>query len=113
MPHDANWKTAFDIEARSVSRLLGKVAITLHHIVSTAIAGILAKLIIDLLGVVADLDSMDGQSRVMETLGYEVMGAYGIEGRRYFRKINASGRRSHHLHVYAHGSLHIQRHLAF
>lgn len=41
------------------------------------------------------------------------MGAYGIEGRRYFRKIDAEGRRTHHLHVFEQGSPHITRYLAF
>lgn len=113
VPHDRNWETAFEIEARSISLSLGESAITLHHIGSTAIAGILAKPIIDLLGVVRVLERLDAQSSAMEGLGYEVMGAYGIEGRRYFRKIDQTGQRTHHLHVFAHGSPHIERHLAF
>jgi GrpB-like predicted nucleotidyltransferase (UPF0157 family) len=113
VPHDPYWKTAFETEAQSISASLVEVSITLHHIGSTAIAGILAKPIIDLLGVVPNLDIMDAQSSAIETLGYEVMGAYGIEGRRYFRKVDSSGRRTHHLHVFANGSAHIERHLAF
>ena len=113
VPHDPTWKTAFEIEARSISTALGEGTIVLHHIGSTAIAGILAKPIIDLLGEVTDLDSLGMHSTALEALGYEVMGAYGIEGRRYFRKNDASGRRTHHLHVFANGSAHIERHLAF
>ena len=41
------------------------------------------------------------------------MGAFGIEGRRYFRKITPDGVRTHHLHVYEAASPHIARHLAF
>jgi GrpB-like predicted nucleotidyltransferase (UPF0157 family) len=113
VPHDPNWKTAFEGEARLISGPFGEGAITLHHIGSTAIPGILAKPIIDLLGIVSDLDKMDTHSGTMETLGYEVMGAYGIEGRRYFRKNDSLGQRTHHLHVFANGSAHIERHLAF
>lgn len=75
--------------------------------------GILAKPIIDILGVVVSLEDVDGQSAAMERLGYEVMGAYGIDGRRYFRKVNTSGRRTHHLHIFEKGSDNIERHLAF
>jgi len=49
----------------------------------------------------------------MQRLGYDVLGAYGIQGRRYFRKFDEAGRRTHHLHVFEHKSPHIERHLAF
>jgi len=85
----------------------------LHHIGSTAVPGILAKPIIDMLGVVEHLDWVDQNTHALERLGYEAMGAYGIDGRRYFRKSDAGGVRSHHLHVFQASSPHIDRHLAF
>ncbi len=113
VPHDPGWKTAFAAEAALIGAALGEEYIRLHHIGSTAIPNILAKPIIDLLGVVADLEILDMKSAAMEGLGYEVMGAFGIKGRRYFRKINSAGHRTHHLHVFSEGSPHIERHLAF
>ncbi|MEJ8474553.1 GrpB family protein [Roseibium algae] len=112
-PHDPLWKTAFEAEARAITSSLGDRYIALHHIGSTAIPGILAKPIIDLMGIVSDLDDLDLQSKSMESLGYEVMGPYGIDGRRYFRKITPAGQRTHQLHVFTSGSPHIERHLAF
>ncbi|SMX37734.1 dephospho-CoA kinase/protein folding accessory domain-containing protein [Octadecabacter ascidiaceicola] len=111
--HDPNWKADFDAEKRAIKACLRGVDIMLHHIGSTAIERILAKPIIDLLGVVSDLSQVDANARAMEGLGYEVMGAFGIEGRRYFRKITADGRRTHQLHIYEKNSPHIERHLAF
>lgn len=61
----------------------------------------------------ADLEAIDAASAQFEALGYEVMGAYGIPGRRYFRKMDAAGQRTHHLHVFETGSAHAERHLAF
>lgn len=113
VPHDPKWKTAFETEVRRISVSLGQSVITLHHIGSTAIPRILAKPIIDMLGVVVSFDDLDARSNAMTGLGYEVMGAYGIDGRRYFRKTDATGRRTHHLHVFESGSDHIERHLAF
>jgi GrpB-like predicted nucleotidyltransferase (UPF0157 family) len=49
----------------------------------------------------------------MQGIGYVPKGAFGIEGRRFFQKFNAEGQRTHHLHVFEHGSPHIERHLAF
>nr|WP_198007033.1 GrpB family protein [Roseobacter sp. CCS2] len=113
VPHNSRWASDFVMEAKAISASLGKNQIAIHHIGSTAIAGILAKPIIDLLGVVSDLDLFDARSNMIHALGYEAMGSYGIEGRRYFRKSDPTGRRTHHLHIFAEGSTHIERHLAF
>lgn len=49
----------------------------------------------------------------MEQLNYEVMGEFGIRGRRYFRKDNAAGIRTHHIHAFDVGSPELARHIAF
>ncbi|QBY02796.1 GrpB family protein [Rhodophyticola sp. CCM32] len=113
LPHDPAWKPAFDREAKAIRLALGEGAIILHHIGSTAIPGILAKPIIDMLGIVDRLVEMDCHNPIMQGLGYEVMGEYGIETRRYFRKSDEVGQRTHHLHVFEQGSHHTERHLAF
>ncbi|OAN70313.1 hypothetical protein A8B78_20790 [Jannaschia sp. EhC01] len=113
VPHDPNWKLAFEVEAEAIKNALGNTPMQLHHIGSTAIPGILAKPIIDLLGEVSTLEDAEANAHVFEGLGYEVMGAYDIEGRRYFRKIDGNGTRTHHLHVFEKGSTHVERHLAF
>ncbi|MEL7214659.1 MAG: GrpB family protein [Pseudomonadota bacterium] len=113
VPHDPLWKMAFEIEARAIERAFKPNPIQLHHIGSTAIPGILAKPIIDTLGTVDSLRAIDAEAHAFERLGYEVMGAYGIAGRRYFRKRNSVGTRTHHLHVFEDGSHHAERHLAF
>lgn len=111
--HDPAWQRAFASEASAIRAALDDLPIRLHHIGSTAIPDILAKPIIDLLGEVADPGQIDARQDALEGLGYEAMGAFGIAGRRYFRKFDAAGRRTHHLHVFAVGSPHIARHLAF
>lgn len=113
VPHDPRWKMAFEDEAKAIKRALGRTPIQLHHIGSTAVPGVLAKPIIDLLGTVYDLQDIDAEAHAFESLGYEVMGAYGIDGRRYFRKFDSDGTRTHHLHVFEEGSTHAERHLAF
>jgi GrpB-like predicted nucleotidyltransferase (UPF0157 family) len=113
VPHDPRWKVAFEDEAKAIKQAFCNTPVHLHHIGSTAIPGILAKPIIDLLGIVSKLAEADGNARGLESLGYEAMGEYGIEGRRYFRKIASDGTRTHHLHVFQYGSSHAERHLAF
>lgn len=113
LPHDPLWANAFVGEAEAISAALQPIQITLHHIGSTAVPGLAAKPIIDILGAVDSLETLDAAVLPMTGLGYEIMGAFGIEGRRYFRKTRPDGVRTHHLHVYETGSGHIPRHLVF
>ncbi|MEA3209531.1 MAG: putative acetyltransferase [Chthoniobacter sp.] len=111
VPHDPGWAEAFARESLSIAETIGDVLVTVHHIGSTAIPGIHAKPIIDMLAVVRDLSLLDERSPRLEALGYEARGEFGIAGRRYFRKGDRA--RTHQIHAFAIGSPQIERHLAF
>lgn len=113
VPHQPGWAADYRAEADIVRAAMGDRLIAVHHIGSTAIPDILAKPIIDMLGVARSLDTVDDATPALVAAGYEAMGDFGIEGRRYFRKHDGTGVRTHHLHVFAAGSPHIARHLAF
>jgi GrpB-like predicted nucleotidyltransferase (UPF0157 family) len=113
VPYDPAWPALFARESPAVARALGDVLLAIHHMGSTAIPGIDAKPVIDMLAVVSSISGVDGRSTAMEALGYEVMGEFGIPGRRYFRKDDAAGKRTHQVHAFQAGSPHIERHLAF
>lgn len=111
--HDPRWAKVFDDEASLIMAHMKHACVALHHIGSTAIAGVWAKPIIDILGEAAAIEAVDKATAGLEASGYQAMGEYGIPGRRYFRKTSAGGRRTHHLHFYEAGSLEVARHLAF
>ena len=113
VPHDPRWRDAFEAESKRIAAALGENVVAVHHVGSTAIPGIHAKPVIDLLIEVGDVARVDGRSAAMESLGYEVMGEYGIPGRRYFRKQGPGGIRTHHVHAFRAGSDQVARHLAF
>ena len=113
IPHDPAWQGEFSAEAQRIRRALGKIVVRLHHIGSTAIPGLSAKPIIDLLLEVEEVAELDDRSADLQALGYEVMGEFGIPGRRYFRKNNASGVRTHQLHAFKADAAQVERHLAF
>ncbi|MDK2126148.1 GrpB family protein [Parachitinimonas caeni] len=113
VPHDPAWALQFAEEAQQIHRALGAVVLDLHHIGSTAIQGIHAKPVIDMLLAVGDLQVLDQQAGVLMALGYEAKGEFGIPGRRYFSKDSPSGARSHQLHAFQAGSHGFIRHLAF
>ena len=111
--HDRAWRSEFEEEAERIARALGDIVVHLHHIGSTAIPGIFAKPIIDFLLEVDDIIELDNRSSAMEELGYAAKGEFGIPGRRYFRKNDAAGLRTHQVHAFKTGSAQVERHLAF
>lgn len=113
VPHDPRWRESFEAEAGQIAAALGESVVAVHHIGSTSIPDIYAKPIIDLLVEVRDIGEVDGRGAAMEALGYEVMGEFGMPGRRYFRKDGPGGTRTHHVHVFGAGSDEVERHLAF
>lgn len=113
VPHNPQWKKAFAEESEQIVMALGENLVTVHHIGSTAIPHIYAKPIIDFLVEVKNINLVEKKSSNMEALGYQAMGEFGLVGRRYFRKENPPGIRTHHVHVYQVDSSEIKRHLAF
>lgn len=113
VPHDPKWHQAFEEESKRVAIALGETVVATHHIGSTAIPTIYAKPIIDMLVEVRDISEVDRQNSAMQALGYESMGEFGIPGRRFFRKGNEAGIRTHHVHTFEVDSAQVKRHLAF
>jgi GrpB-like predicted nucleotidyltransferase (UPF0157 family) len=113
VPHDRHWQSLFADESQQLAIAFGDNAIAIHHIGSTAIETIYAKPIIDILIEVKDINKVDDRNSEIESLGYFAMGEFGISGRRFFRKDNYDGIRTHHIHTFEVGSPQIDRHLAF
>ena len=110
--HDPAWPALAKREASRMREALGTILIDVHHIGSTAISGIVAKPVIDLIPVVSDLASLDAAQAQLESLGYSWWGEFGIELRRYCT-LDDSGRRLVNAHFYAMGNPQIERHVAF
>jgi GrpB-like predicted nucleotidyltransferase (UPF0157 family) len=113
VPHDPNWRHAFDLEAVRIVQALGEPVVRVHHIGSTAIPGIVAKPVIDILLEVERIERLDQQVAAMQGLGYQALGEFGIPGRRYFRRNDGNGTRTHQVHGFLAGSDGAMRHIAF
>ncbi len=112
--HDPTWAECASAEATRWKDAIGPSLVVVHHIGSTAIPGIVAKPIIDLMPIFTDLAAADTARPIIEQLGYAWWGEYGLTDRRYctFSDEN-TGRRRMQAHCYAADSPAIERHLAF
>jgi GrpB-like predicted nucleotidyltransferase (UPF0157 family) len=110
LEYDGSWPALFEAECAVLRGVLGDVAVAIHHIGSTAVPGLAAKPVIDILVEVGNLDLLDALNDRMLSIGYEAKGEYGIPGRRYFPK--GGDCRTHHLHAFASGDFGLHRHLA-
>ncbi len=110
--YDPRWPDLFAAEAERLRRILGGNLAAVFHIGSTAVPGLRAKPIIDIMPAALDLDEVDRRRADFEALGYEALGEFGIPGRRYFRK--GGDERTHQIHVFRHTDAQaLTRHLAF
>ena len=100
----------FDRERARIERALGSWAEGIEHVGSTAVPGLAAKPIIDIMVGVGSLRDAEHYIKPLEQLCYECRGEAGIPGRLFFRKGDP---RSHHLHVTESGSEFWERHLFF
>ena len=109
--YNSNWKEMYKEEAEKIKNVLSDIIVDIHHIGSTAIPGIKAKPVIDILVEAKDIEGVDQYNHKMEELGYEAMGEYGITKRRFFRK--GENNRTHHIHIFQTGNVEIERHINF
>jgi GrpB-like predicted nucleotidyltransferase (UPF0157 family) len=112
VPYDTRWSDRFRKEADELAAIFGEEAVAIHHIGSTAIPGIYAKPIIDILVEVQDIERVDAFNREMAKRGYLPKGEFGIRGRRFFIK-GTEESRTHHIHVFQTGDPEFERHLNF
>jgi GrpB-like predicted nucleotidyltransferase (UPF0157 family) len=110
--YNLEWPRIAAVHAERL-QVLGPNLVTVHHIGSTSVPGLIAKPIIDLMPVVISLISFDEQHRSIEALGYRWHGELGISGRRYCTLDDGSGVRTVQLHFFEANSPHVERHVAF
>lgn len=79
--YNPDWVMMFENEAARIRYILGESCIAVYHIGSTAVPGLKAKPIIDIMPVVQKIQSVDKMSDKFEQIGYEYLGEFGISGR--------------------------------
>lgn len=112
-PYDPDWPAAFAIEKARIRAAIPQAA-AIEHIGSTAVPGLAAKPVIDILIGLASLNEAPAWIGGLQTLGYEYVPQFEavMPERRYFRRSEKS-RRTHQIHLVEGGGDFWKRHMAF
>jgi GrpB-like predicted nucleotidyltransferase (UPF0157 family) len=113
-PYDPAWPTRFAAERQRLFSLFPGRFLDIQHIGSTAVYGLSAKPVID---IVAGVPSMSAAEELIEPLclaGYTTSAQFNatLPDSRWFMRW-ANGHRTHHLHVAVHGSTFWKQRLHF
>jgi len=112
VPYSAEWSCTFELEAQRIQAACGDLLPVIEHIGSTAIPGMPAKPILDIMpGLRTHSDGL----RTIEPLtqlGYDYQGENGIPGRYYFG-LRYEQRSIIHVHIFEIGTEDWERHLLF
>jgi GrpB-like predicted nucleotidyltransferase (UPF0157 family) len=108
------WPRLFSREALAIRFMIGRYLTVIEHIGSTAVPGLAAKPIIDMLIGVKSLDDTPRFVAGLERLGYIYVPEYeaDLPERRYLYK-QRDGEDSFHLHMVEPESAFFHRHIAF
>jgi GrpB-like predicted nucleotidyltransferase (UPF0157 family) len=114
VPYDPAWPGRFDEERRALAAVFVGSDAVIEHIGSTAVPGLGAKPVIDIMVGVPVLVAVDDRIPALEAAGYEYVQEYEqqLPDRRYFRKPRL-GPRAFHVHCVVRGSDFWNLHLAF
>jgi GrpB-like predicted nucleotidyltransferase (UPF0157 family) len=104
--YDPAWPARFERERARIGQALGDAAIRIEHIGSTAVPGLAAKPIIDILVTVTDPDAESAFAPALVRAGYRLR--VREPGHRMFR----TPHRDAHVHVWADDDAEVDRYLA-
>lgn len=103
--YDASWPQAFEIERERLLSLFPGGFMDIQHIGSTAVPGLSAKPIIDILAGVQSMMAAEALALPLCESGYTTSAEFNqsLSDRKWFMRW-ANGHRTHHLHLVVHGS---------
>ncbi|MEL7022626.1 MAG: GrpB family protein [Pseudomonadota bacterium] len=111
VPYDPGWPKQYEDEAKILAPIFHQTLVQVHHIGSTAIAGLSAKPEIDILVVVECIQDASEWSKALAELRYRRGGDLSV-GHLFYKK-DVSGVRTHKVHVCTTGHEKIQEMIHF
>lgn len=110
--YDPQWPQMYEEERARILAAIGDYVDDIQHVGSTAIPGMAAKPIIDMVIIVSSLVVVEHCVTPLEQLGYTYMGENGIPARHFFVKW-ADGRRVAHIHMMQADHIEVNREMLF
>ena len=111
---DPSWARMYELERERLMALFPGQWLDVQHIGSTAVTGMPAKPVLDLMAGVESMAVADAMIRPLEHAGYATSAEFNatLSDRRWFMRW-LDGRRTHHLHVVVLGGQEWRRRLRF
>jgi GrpB-like predicted nucleotidyltransferase (UPF0157 family) len=111
--YDPRWPEQYEEEKARLLGQIGHIAVAIEHVGSTAVPGLAAKPIIDIMPGVRSLADADRCIEGMRRLGFEYVPEFedALPDRRYFRKGHPE--QKWHVHIVEAGGDFWNRHIAF
>lgn len=109
--YDAQWPALFDVFKQKLTKIFGDNLTAIYHIGSTAVEGLSAKPVIDIMPTVFSLSKVDELKSEFEREGFQWRGEFGIFGRRYLT-LEENGISFCHVHIFEASDLAVEKHLA-
>jgi GrpB-like predicted nucleotidyltransferase (UPF0157 family) len=103
VPYDPRWEAEFDQEQSRLATALAGIALGIEHYGSTAVAGLPAKPILDILVGVHPLRRWTECHDPLVSLGYDYAEHAGVAGHHIFGRGRNATERTHLVHVVEHG----------
>jgi GrpB-like predicted nucleotidyltransferase (UPF0157 family) len=106
--YDPEWAVEFSRESNRIANALGALAKGIEHYGSTAVIGMRAKPIIDILIGVSPFDYWRACKAPLERLGYDYAANAGVPRHHIFGRGRDTTERTHLVHVRSRGPCEIQ-----
>ncbi len=114
VPYNSEWNEQYREIQTFLSKIFKDIVVDIQHFGSTAVEGMPAKPIIDVMVIVTDISKVDAYNAKMIEAGYVPRGENGIVGRRYFQKFATDGiNHLEHIHCYESNNPHASDELMF
>ena len=108
VPYDPGWPARFARYRDAIMATCGPWLTHIEHIGSTAVPGLGAKPVIDMMPALRHHDDGPRCAEAMAALGFDYLGAYGLERRHFYRRMKDC-----HAHMYVPGEGQWRAQLAF
>jgi GrpB-like predicted nucleotidyltransferase (UPF0157 family) len=111
-PYDPNWPHIYDLARDELLALLPEPPVLIEHIGSTAVPGLSAKPVIDIIILVGAMQPILDRMADLAAIGYEFRPDVSNPERIFMRRYGPDDVRTHHLHIHTDAD-DVRRHVMF